>query len=87
MVALNWTHYRLQVGEQEIVSQLGIELTRKWGDIRSHFHGHSKLVTVGFYMLASKYVGHSLFFTKAGCQAWLKLLIANEVRIGGPGGR
>ena len=25
-------------------------------------------------------------FTKASCQAWLKLLIANEVRIGGPGG-
>ena len=24
--------------------------------------------------------------TKASCQAWLKLLIANEVRIGGPGG-
>ena len=26
------------------------------------------------------------FFTKASCQAWLKLLIANEVRIGGLGG-
>ena len=26
------------------------------------------------------------FFTKASCQAWLKLLFANEVRIGGPGG-
>ena len=25
-------------------------------------------------------------FTKASCQAWLKLLIANEVRIGGLGG-
>ena len=24
--------------------------------------------------------------TKASCQAWLKLLIANELRIGGPGG-
>jgi hypothetical protein len=24
--------------------------------------------------------------TKASCQAWLKLLFANEVRIGGPGG-
>ena len=26
------------------------------------------------------------FITKASCQAWLKLLFANEVRIGGPGG-
>ena len=28
----------------------------------------------------------SIHFTKASCQAWLKLLIANEVRIGGLGG-
>ena len=27
------------------------------------------------------------YITKASCQAWLKLLIANEVRIGGLGGR
>ena len=27
-----------------------------------------------------------IFITKASCQAWLKLLIANEVRIGGLGG-
>ena len=27
-----------------------------------------------------------MFFTKASCQAWLRLLFANEVRIGGPGG-
>ena len=26
-----------------------------------------------------------LLITKASCQAWLKLLFANEVRIGGPG--
>ena len=31
-------------------------------------------------------VSQSLHITKASCQAWLKLLIANEVRIGGLGG-
>ena len=29
---------------------------------------------------------HMYYITKASCQAWLKLLFANEVRIGGPGG-
>ena len=29
---------------------------------------------------------YNIYITKASCQAWLKLLIANEVRIGGLGG-
>ena len=31
-------------------------------------------------------LAYAILITKASCQAWLKLLIANEVRIGGPGG-
>ena len=32
------------------------------------------------------FTASQLYITKASCQAWLKLLFANEVRIGGPGG-
>ena len=38
------------------------------------------------YIFLKLYDIDSIYITKASCQAWLKLLIANEVRIGGPGG-
>ena len=31
-------------------------------------------------------ISRDIYITKTSCQAWLKLLFANEVRIGGPGG-
>ena len=45
--------------------------TRSWGDLA--------IVTQSLQVKIC-------IITKISCQAWLKLLIANEVRIGGPGG-
>ena len=58
-----------------------------WGRRSKHKKSNGRTRTVSVFVESDVFCTITcLFITKASCQAWLKLLIANEVRIGGPGG-
>jgi hypothetical protein len=57
-----------------------------WRHVATQVEPHTRYFSINLFGLSRSHTYYIYNITKASCQAWLKLLFANEVRIGGPGG-